>query len=98
LGRLSLITHVYVWVKTFNLYYIDLKGLAIKSDDSMLAVSAEYKPASSSSYVLIILFVDPITGIKKSNNVIRRFDNGLEIDSFTLLFAGKNRLYVTGRV
>jgi hypothetical protein len=77
LGRLSLITHVYVWVKTFNFYYIDFHEIAIKSDDSMLAVSAVYQSESSSSDELIILFVDPLTGIKKSNNIIRGFDNGL---------------------
>ena len=77
LGRLSLVTNVYVWVKTFNFYYFDLRGIAIKSDDSLLAISGTYKPASFSSSVPIILFVDPLTGIKKSNNIIKRFDNGL---------------------
>ncbi len=64
----------------------------------MLAVSAAYKPAYFSSYGLIILFIDPLTGIKKSNNIIRGFDNGFQIYSSTLIFAGKNRLYVAGRV
>jgi hypothetical protein len=93
-GRLSLITQTYVWVKTYltsdGSCYIT--GLAIKSDESILAL------AGTNGENVFIYFVNPLTGSKMLNYFYKTFDYEIELKSSSILFAGQNRLYLTGEL
>jgi hypothetical protein len=90
-GRLSLITQTYVWVKTYitSDYSCYITGLAIKSDESILAL------AGTNGKNVFIYFVNLLTGSKMLNYFYKTFDYEIELKSSSILIAGQNRLYLT---
>ena len=72
-----------------------LDAVALKNDNSVLAYSGSFAASPLTSFVF---FIDPITGGKKSNYFYFGLDFEIKFLSSSMIFAGQNRLYLTGEV